>query len=69
MKLSYDVWETGDSCPYCLHDEMEFLADDVSINDKGETEIRGVLSCPKCGWFDDMAMCYEYQVPEYCLSK
>lgn len=63
MRLKRKTWRTGDTCPGCCHDGMKFHAQEQDKTLTGVPYWRGVLSCPACGWFDDLAMAYHYQVP------
>jgi len=47
-------WATEDTCPWCGEDgAMKMTADDYQPDAR---MIHGVLSCGKCGGFDDSAM-------------
>lgn len=58
-------WVTGDSCPGGCDSGILFVCDEVRVGwDLEESiEVRGVLVCERCGWFDDMAAIGLNQVP------
>jgi len=69
FRLKLKKWPTGDTCPGCDHDGMTFTAQEMDRTAGGIQIVRGVLSCPACGWWDDLAFCFEYQVPENAISS
>ena len=48
--------KTDDTCPGCCHGGMTFTPDDDQVECVGSQFVNGVLSCPACSWFDDMAL-------------
>ena len=72
-RLLKSEWFTDDTCPSCLYQGMRFKAD--RIEDDGvfagyrAWRIDGILYCQKCGYFDDMVMLYDYQVPNDCIES
>jgi hypothetical protein len=57
-------WETGDTCPGCGYDGMTFTPDAEHEQIELDHGIRGTLTCPSCGWFDEMALATADMIPE-----